>query len=128
VPKKGASRLPWRPRLAGSLPVGLAAGVATTVSHAAGPILNMYLLPQQMDRRTFVGTCGRYYFVFNTLKLLAFAVIGLVSLHSLKYGLWLMLLSPLAVWLGARLNRRLNAAWFVRLINIFLVLAAVKLA
>lgn len=128
LPKSSASRTPWRPTWAASLPVGLAAGVTTTVSHAAGPIVNMYLLPQNMNQRTFVGTCGRFYFTFNSVKMFSFAVIGLVGLHSLRYGLWLMLLSPVTVWLGARLNRRLNAVWFVRLILIFIVLAAAKLA
>ena len=128
LPKSGSSRAPWRPTWLGSLPLGLAAGVTTTVSHAAGPILNMYFLPQNMDQRTFVGTCGRYYFTFNSIKMFLFAVNGLVSLHIFKYGLWLMLLSPVTVWLGARMNRRLNPVWFVRLIYIFMVLAAAKLA
>jgi uncharacterized protein len=119
---------PWKPTWAVGLPVGVAAGVTTMVAHAAGPITTMYLLPQQLDRRVFVGTLGRYYFVFNAMKIPMYASIGLMTLDSLRYGAWLMLLSPAGIWLGWWLNKRVSEVWFVRIVYWCLVIAAVKLA
>ncbi len=87
----------------------------------------MFLLPQRLDQRVFVGTCGRFYFFFNSFKIPFLISIQWMSLHTLKYGLWLILLSPLGVTFGSWLNRRLSPTLFVRLVYIFLVFASLKL-
>lgn len=117
----------WRPGWAVHLPVGLLCGVTTTIAHAAGPIVNMYLLPQKLDRGTFVGTCGRLFVIFNTLKIPFMVMAGLITWPTVRYGLWMMLLAPIGVGLGAWLNRRLSAVWFTRIVYVSLILAAGKL-
>jgi uncharacterized membrane protein YfcA len=126
-PYRVQSDVPWQPSWRASLPIGLVAGVTTMIAHAAGPIVTMYLLPQKMAQTVFVGTTGRFYFIFNSLKVPFGIVAATLTLSALKYALWLMLLGPLAVWFGAWLNRKLNALWFVRLIQVSLVVAAAKL-
>jgi uncharacterized membrane protein YfcA len=118
----------WRPTWGVSLPAGLAGGVTTTLAHAAGPIVSMFLLAQKLDKRVFVGTTGRFYFTFNTIKIPFLIAAGAMSFATARYGLWLIVLSPLGVWFGAWLNRKVSAAWFVRLVHIFLLFAAGKLA
>ena len=119
---------PWQPTWTMSWIVGVLGGITTTIAHAAGPIVTMYLLPQKLERREYVGTAGRFYFALNSLKIPSFIAIGLVNVHSLRYGLWLMVLSPFGVWLGSWLNRKISAVWFVRVLHFSLVLAAGKLA
>ncbi len=55
---------PWR-----GLVTGTIAGISTTLAHAAGPIIMMYLLPLRLERQLFVGSCAVYFFTFNTAKL-----------------------------------------------------------
>jgi uncharacterized membrane protein YfcA len=44
-------------------------GVSTTLAHAAGPVVAMYLLPLKPERRAFVGTTALFFFIANTAKL-----------------------------------------------------------
>lgn len=117
----------WQPTWKAGLPIGLLAGVTTTLAHAAGPIVTMFILMQNPEKRVFVGTTGRFYFTFNSLKVPFMIAVGVVTAVTFRYGLWLMLLAPLGVWCGSRLNRRLSAVWFTHLIELFLVLVSGKL-
>ena len=126
-PKSKDRDAPWRPGWPVSLGIGVAAGITTMLAHAAGSIVTMFFLPMQMEKRVFVGTTGRYFFTFNSLKIPFYVAIGWMTWTTLSCGIWLMLLGPLGVWLGSWLNARLKPAWFVRLIYLFLLLAAVKL-
>jgi len=118
---------PWVPTWQISIPTGMIAGITTTIAHAAGPIITMFLLPQKMEPRVYMGTCGRFFFIFNSLKVPFNIASGLLIWPTLKYGIWLMILAPLGVWLGAYLQSRLNAKWFVRVVQFSLVIAAAKL-
>jgi uncharacterized membrane protein YfcA len=55
---------PWRSHGSGAF-----AGASSTLAHAAGPIIAMYLLPLRLDRQFFVGTSAIYFFILNTAKL-----------------------------------------------------------
>ncbi len=48
--------------------LGLAAGFATMVGNAAGPITTLYLFSMGMSKNQFIGTGAWFYFVVNTLK------------------------------------------------------------
>jgi uncharacterized membrane protein YfcA len=119
---------PWEPTWAASWAAGILGGITTTIAHAAGPIVTMYLLPQKMDRREYIGTTGRFYFTLNSLKIPSFIAAGLITLPTVRYGLWLMLLAPLGVGLGSWLNQRIKPLWFVRIVHASLVLVAGKFA
>ncbi|NLE60980.1 MAG: sulfite exporter TauE/SafE family protein [Planctomycetes bacterium] len=117
----------WRPSLLTASPFGLAAGVTTMVAHAAGPITSVYFIPQRMDPRTFAGTCGRYYFVFNSLKVPFFVVAGLINAQTLLKSLWLVPLAPVAVLLGSAMNRRLTTTSFTRVVYALLFVSGLYL-
>ena len=59
--------------------VGAAAATSSTLAHAAGPIIALYLLPQRLDRQLFVGTCAIYFFILNTAKLPPYYFSGMFS-------------------------------------------------
>ena len=113
--------------------LGLLAGVTTMVAHAAGPVVNMYLLLRRLDRQTFVGTAARYFLTLNLVKvplfILASAVSGghYITWQTLRWGLWLLPLCPLSVAAGAWLNRRLNAVLFTRIIYALLFVAGLRM-
>ena len=52
-----------------SIVAGTYTGISTTVAHAAGPVVAMYLLPLKPERRTFVGTTALFFAMANTAKL-----------------------------------------------------------
>ena len=116
----GTDRPPWRPTWRSTAPFGIAAGISTMLAHSAGAITTIYLLAQRLDQRIFVGTSGRFYFVFNTLKVpfytLACFELRYITAESLKLSLWLVPLAPVSVWAGSELNKRIAPALFQRII------------
>jgi len=54
--------------LRGMLTGGFAA-ISSTLAHAAGPIVTLYLLPLGIDRALFVGTSAIYFIMLNAMKL-----------------------------------------------------------
>lgn len=123
--------LPWRPTWLSASTFGLAGGVSTMLAHSAGAITSIYLLFQRLDKRSFVGTQGRFYFVFNTLKVPFFALpmfdLHFINGETLKLSLWLVPLGPLSVWLGSALNRRVSQTLFNDIIYTLLGLSGVYL-
>ena len=87
----------------------------------------MYLLPQKMDRRAFVGTSARFYLLLNMVKLPLFLAGAMISWGALKGSLWMWALCPVGVWLGGWLNRRLPERSFIKLLYLFLFLGGAKL-
>lgn len=117
----------WRPGWPASSVVGLAAGFCTAVAHAAGVIINMFLLPQRLSPQDFVGTAARYFFIVNTAKVPFFVHGELITPATLKATLWLLPIAPAAAWLGARVNRRLTSETFNRVMYVLVIVAGVKL-
>ena len=106
-----------RASLAKGTVVGLACGISTMVAHSAGAIVNMFLLSRRLDKTTFIGTTGRFYFTFNVLKIPFFywnpdpdgPTFGL---QTLLWASWALPLCPLAVWLGVWMQRRSHRRCF----------------
>jgi uncharacterized membrane protein YfcA len=86
---------------------GIAAGFATTVANAAGPVMNIYLLTRQLPKERFVATGAWFFFVVNLAKVPIYAGYGLFSAESLMFD---ALMIP-AVVCGALLG-----LWLIRAI------------
>lgn len=54
---------------AGVASTGTAAGFATTVSNAAGPVMAIYLAGHRLPKEQFMGTIAWYFFIINLSKL-----------------------------------------------------------
>ncbi len=113
-------------RLEGTV-MGAVTGFTSTISHSGGPPLAIYLLPQRFSKHIYVGTSAVFFAVTNALKLVPYALLGL-----LKTGNWttIVMLAPLCyigVKIGVYLNRRFNETWFMRLVYAMLFLSGVQL-
>ena len=78
---------------------------------AARP-LNMYLLPRRLDKMAFVGTIVIYWAIINYLKIFSDAGLGQFNRATLLTSLALMPVTPLGIWIGTWLTKRLPAAIF----------------
>ena len=95
---------------------GLFAGASSTLAHAAGPIIALYLLPQKLDRQLFVGTCAIYFGALNVTKLPAYAFSGQFDRNVLMLALYTLPLVVVGALAGAWLNRRIDDQLFSRII------------
>jgi uncharacterized membrane protein YfcA len=119
----------WRPAWWQAIPFGLTAGIATMLAHAAGAIFAMFLIPQQFDRRVFVGTSARYYLIFNALKIPFFTVSlpltfqnSYLTWESMRLILWMIPLIPVGVFVGNWLNNNFSNRGFTVIVNVLLAL------
>jgi uncharacterized membrane protein YfcA len=88
---------PWRGSLTGAF-----AGVSSTIAHAAGPIIAMYLLPLKMPRQQFVGTSALYFFMLNSSKMPFYFAADMFESAQLGFSLRfapLVLLGAIVGWL-----------------------------
>lgn len=72
------------------VPYGLAAGFATTVANAAGPVMSLYLLSKRLPKEDFVATGAWFFFFINLVKLPIYWSQGLLSQKSVTFGLWMV--------------------------------------
>ena len=108
-------------------PLGALSGFASTLAHAGGPPVTVYLLPQRLPRDVFVGTNAVFFFVLNLVKLLPYGLLGLLSLGNLQVTLALLPLVPLGVALGVVLNRAVSERGFTVVIHALLLLSGLEL-
>ena len=117
---------PPAPAWVGSLSA-TASGLTSFVAHAGGPPLMAYLLPMRMAPRVLSATLAVYFAVINAVKVVPYAVLGLMEARQLATSLLLLPLAPLGVWAGVWLVRRVSTTWFYRLAYLGMFLTGAKL-
>ncbi len=113
---------PWQGTLAGSI-----AGFTSALSHGAGPVVTMYLLPQQMPKGAYVATTVFYFWLNNLLKLPGYLALGLVSGASLHASAVLIPGVVLGAVLGLALHKKIPQKKFIAVVYVLLALAGVNL-
>jgi hypothetical protein len=106
---------------------GAAAGFTSTLSHAAGPITAIYLLPQQMPRGQYVATSVLYYWIGNALKLGVYIPLRRLDGTSLAASLVFLPAVLAGTLLGVFLHHRTGKRSFDAIVYGLLLLAGAKL-
>jgi uncharacterized membrane protein YfcA len=107
---------PYQPSAIKSAAVGAFAGTSSTLAHAAGPIIALHLLPQQLERGVFVGTCALYFCLVNTAKLPGYYHSGLFAQLAPSFALRFVPLVLLGAVFGFWVNRRILDRLFTKLV------------
>ncbi len=82
----------------------------------------IFLLPQRLTKRTFVGTTIKYFFVGNLVKLIPYCTEGLMTGKNVGTSLVLVPCVAVGAALGVWLNRKFSDRAF-RLVVYLLALA-----
>lgn len=102
------------------------AGFTSFVTHAGGPPVAVYLLPQRLDKTTYVATIAILFIVINYVKLVPYAWLGQFGGENLLTSLALAPLAPVGMWLGIWCHKRVPEEWFFRVCYVLLFAAGVK--
>jgi uncharacterized membrane protein YfcA len=102
---------PWRSHLTGGF-----SAISSTLAHAAGPIIAMYLLPLRLDRALFVGTCAIYFLILNLCKIPAYYASGQFAHASPLFAAKFLPLVLAGAIFGVWVNRLLSDKWFSRIV------------
>lgn len=120
VAARPASR--WRGRFWGAV-----SGFTSFGIHAGGPPINVYMLPQRLEKTLLMGTLAVFFTLVNWVKVPAYVYLGQFSSENLLTSLVLMPLAPIGVRLGFWMLQRTNEQLIYRLCYLFLLLTGGKL-
>ena len=123
--RRAWNRLPHHPVFAGVM--GVAAGFATTLGNAAGPIMNLYLLARGLPQAAFVGTAAWFFCIVNLVKVPIFVHRGMITRESLLFNLLLVPAVALGAGIGFRFVSRVSPRIFFALVFALTAVAAVRL-
>ncbi|HJP20825.1 MAG: sulfite exporter TauE/SafE family protein [Alphaproteobacteria bacterium] len=104
------------------------AGFTSFVSHAGGPPISVYLLPQKLDKTTYVGTTVVLFAIVNYVKLVPYAWLGQLAPGNLLTSLVLAPLAPLGMGLGIWLHNRVSPRFFYQACYVLIFVVGAKLA
>jgi len=106
---------------------GVAAGFTSTIAHAAGPIVSLYMFSQGMGKSLFVGTVAWTFTFINLCKLPFYIGTGLIDPGVLGFDLYLVPLIPLGSWLGHWMHHRVSETHFNRVIMVLTILGGIQM-
>lgn len=108
-------------------PAGIAAGFCSTIAHAAGPIVGLYLFSQNLGKTLFVGSVAWTFTLINLTKLPFYIYVGLIERDVLLFDLFLIPLIPVGSYLGKYMHHRVSESQFNRVILVLTLLAGIQL-
>lgn len=109
-------------------PIGVLAGVTSTFANAAGPVIALFLLPQQLSKSVFVATNILVFFWVNWIKVFVFLPKKIITGETLLAGLPYLPLIPAGVLAGIWLNNKIPERHFRAVVYTLTFLTGLKLA
>ena len=106
---------------------GAAAGAASMVANAAGPIFGIYLLQMGLKKSEFVGTRSWFFLVINIVKVPLAMNLGLITFETLTLNLYYLPIILIGAILGYKLLSYINIQLFKTLIRVAVLAAAARL-
>ena len=107
--------------------MGLAAGAATMLANAAGPIFALYAVAVGLPKFEFVGTSAWFFLIVNAFKIPFSLALGLIHGQTLLLNVALIPAILVGQWLGRALTQRIPQQLFDGLLLAFAAIAALRL-
>jgi uncharacterized membrane protein YfcA len=112
----------WHGVLAGSV-----AGFSSSLAHAGGPPISIYLLMQDLKPKMFVATSVLFFTCINLIKVPYYYFAGLFDFETQLRLIWLAPFVPLGVLAGKRFVERIDRYFFERIVIFFLLISVLFL-
>lgn len=106
----------------GAIGMSALSGFSSTLVHAGGPPLIMYLTSRGLAPRAFVATASAYLATMNLLKLAGFSMLGILSLENIATAALFIPLALLGNRFGVKIQEGLNITAFMKAMNILLLI------
>ena len=124
----GAGRtVTTQPPLPGGLFWGGVSGFTSMLCQAGGPPFQVYVLPQRLEKLTFVGTMAIFFAAINLMKVIPYFALGQFSTSGLATSAALVPLAVATNFLGIWLVRITPTSLFYRLTQVMMLLIAFAL-
>ena len=106
---------------------GAISGFTSFGIHAGGLPFNIYMLPQKLDHRVYVGTAAIFFGLVNLLKLYPYYLLDQLRIDNLTTSLFLMPFAPLGFYIGYKLTQKIDGERFYALTYACLLIIGIKL-
>ena len=106
---------------------GSVSGFTSFGIHAGGLPFNIYMLPQKLDHRIYVGTGAIFFGLVNLLKLYPYYLLDQLRIENMTTALFLMPFAPLGFFIGYKLTHMLDGERFYAITYACLLLIGLKL-
>lgn len=122
----------WTPRSGGGRGLraaiwGAASGFTSTISHAGGPPVTIYLLSEKLEKTAYQASSVLIFWALNLMKLGPYAAIGAFDASTLATSAALAPAAILGVAVGIWAHRRVPERLFFRAMAVLLGLTGAKL-
>ncbi|MEJ2375337.1 MAG: sulfite exporter TauE/SafE family protein [Pseudolabrys sp.] len=106
---------------------GLAAGFTSFIANTGGPPFQIYVLPQKLEKETFVGTYSLFFATGNALKVLPYFMLGQLNPVNMSTAALLLPLAVATNIAGVWLVRRTPTEFFYRIVYVLIFLIGLEL-
>ena len=120
-------RLAPKPNLVSGVMFGTVGGFTTMLANAGGPAWQMHLLPQKLDKFTYVGTFAVLFAAGNLFKIPAYGALGQLTAENLAIGVILLPVAVAANYTGIWLVRRTPTELFYRVAYLLMLMISIEL-
>jgi len=120
-------RLAPRPNTTTGIVFGVIGGFTTMLANAGGPAWQMHLLPQRLEKFTYVGTITMLFASSNLMKLPAYNALGQLTWDNIATGAMLLPAAVAANYAGIWLVRRTPVETFYRIAYVLMFFIAIEL-
>ncbi|MBV8185345.1 MAG: sulfite exporter TauE/SafE family protein, partial [Hyphomicrobiales bacterium] len=96
-------------------------------SHAGSPPYQIYVMPQRLEARVFVGTSVLFFAFVNWVKVIPYLALGQITRANLATSLVLFPLAIATTWLGVVLVRRFSSERFYLFSYWLMIMVGLKL-
>ncbi len=117
----------FRPGTRVAIGAGVAAGFTSTIAHAAGPIVGLYLFSLGLGKTLFTGSVAWTFTLINLTKLPFYVGVGLVKTDVLLFDALLIWLIPIGSYLGKWMHGKISDTVFNRIIFVLTLIAGIQL-
>jgi uncharacterized membrane protein YfcA len=106
---------------------GAVAGFTSFIANTGGPPFQIYVLPQKLEKETFVGTYSLFFATGNALKVLPYFLLGQLNPVNMATAAVLLPLAIATNVAGVWLVRRTPAEAFYRIVYLLIFLIGLEL-
>jgi uncharacterized protein len=118
---------PRRPHAAMGVVCGALSGFTSTLVQVGSPPFQIHMLPQKLDKLTFVGTTVIFFAILNLMKIVPYFALGQFSTRNLATSAVLLPLAVATNFLGIWLVRKTPTDTFYRIAYVLMLIIAIAL-
>lgn len=106
---------------------GAISGITSTLIHAGGPPINIYLIAKALPKLTWLATSAIFFGVMNVVKVIPYSLTGQWNAEILWLSLILVPVAYLGIWLGHKVQHRFSEQHFMQICRVLLFVSGVLL-